>query len=178
MRQRHRGFCFTWNNPTLDVLETTLTLDSTKAKYIIYGKEIAPQTGTPHLQGYIYFRDGKTVSNVRRKLLGAHVLVAKGTPLENKVYCSKEGNYVELGDQPLSPDDGGDMEVTRWDTAWTHAKNGLIEEIDADIRVRLYQTLKRIGVDYMPRPGPLQHVCGRPTIPYYRNLDTWQVRIG
>lgn len=157
-RARHRAWCFTWNNYP-DQLEA-LNLDSLKADYLVYGKELGPQTGTPHLQGYVHFVHACSLSQVRRRLPGTRLVAASGTAEENFIYCSKDGDFVELGCRPMSPDDGGELEIDRWHTAWTLAKQGAIEDIDADIRVRLYTTLKRIGVDFMPKPAPLDATCG------------------
>lgn len=40
-----------------------LTLDNMKALYIVFGEEKA-STGTPHLQGYMYFPNARTMSSV------------------------------------------------------------------------------------------------------------------
>ena len=52
------------------------------------------------------------------------------------------------------------MESERWIAAWDSAKAGAIEEVPADIRIRCYSTLRRSGMDYMPRIEPLADVCG------------------
>lgn len=101
MPTRHRGFCFTWNNWTE---ETIATLGALETKYLCYGKEVAPGTGTRHLQGYVYWKNGKTVSAARKALLGAHVSVAAGTPGQNRDYCSKDGDFVEFGVFPATPE--------------------------------------------------------------------------
>jgi len=63
--------------------------------YLLYGREVAPTTGTPHLQGYVQLKQ-----KVRRtrltKLVKAHWEPAKGD-VDSQDYCKKEGDYVELG---------------------------------------------------------------------------------
>lgn len=154
---RSRGYCFTWNNWTDEAIAT---LDSLEARYLIYGKETAPDTGTPHLQGYVYWENGKSFSAARKKLRGAHVSVALGTPLQNRTYCSKGGDFVEHGVLPASPEECGRNEIDRWNRARDAAKSGDFESIDADIYMRCYSTIRRIFVDYMPRPDPLEGTCG------------------
>lgn len=61
---------------------------------------------------------------------------------------------------PLDAAAGGRMEADRWDSFWTLAKSGAVEDIDADLRVRYYSTIKRIAMDYMPRAANLDGVCG------------------
>lgn len=95
---RSRAFCFTFNNYTDADIERIEQIDY---KYLCYGKEIAPTTGTPHLQGYIYFKSQRSKVAVCKMGLG-NIAVAKGTALQNKDYCSKEGTFKELGQIPLS----------------------------------------------------------------------------
>lgn len=52
---RSRHWCFTWNNYTADHNARLRALSG--VLYMIYGYEVAPNTGTPHLQGYVYFEN-------------------------------------------------------------------------------------------------------------------------
>jgi len=51
---------FTLNNYTEDDIDRLCDMDPDKALVVI-GLEVAPTTGTPHLQGYFQFRDNRTV---------------------------------------------------------------------------------------------------------------------
>lgn len=154
---RSRAFCFTWNNyPD----EFAAVLESLGTRYRCYGKEIAPSTGTPHLQGYLYFTNPRVVECVRRSLPGVHVSVSNGTPQQNIDYCSKDGSFFEFGLRPITPTQVGQNEMERWVSAWDAAKAGLIEDIPADIRMRCYSTIRRVSVDFMPRVDHLESVCG------------------
>jgi hypothetical protein len=163
--RRSRGWCFTWNNYPA---EYRSQLDSLDCRYVCAGEEVAPSTGTPHLQGYVYFRNAKRLSTLRRELPACHLAIAAGNPAQNRLYCGKlrpedaEPNAVfyERGDIPLSPTEQGDMERARYERAWSLAKAGDIETIDADIRVRLYSGLRRIERDYMPSVERLASPCG------------------
>lgn len=97
MTQRTRAYCFTVNNYDDDVYNAICNID---CQYLIVGKEIAPTTGTPHLQGYIYFTSAKTCSKVK-KLIPGHVEPAKGSGAQNKEYCSKGGDVYEKGVMPI-----------------------------------------------------------------------------
>jgi len=162
---RSRGYCFTWNNYPADY---RLLLDGINARYIVAGEELAPTTGTPHLQGYVYFWDGRTPSAVRRLLPGCRIVVARGTGEQNKQYCSKtrpedlvaNERVYERGRLPISNAEKGAMERARYESAWDLAKVGDVESIDADIRLRLYTTLKRIQRDFMPTVPRLEAPCG------------------
>lgn len=97
--ERSRGWCFTLNNYN----ETKMKIiDDIECRYCIYGKEIAPTTGTHHLQGYIYFDNAITFGSIKKKMPdGTHIEKAKGSPQSNVKYCSKEGDTKERGDRPI-----------------------------------------------------------------------------
>lgn len=90
-------WCFTWNNYT-DADEATLQNEETHT-YLFYGREIAPETGTKHLQGYIEFRTNKRLTALKKAFGDTpHWEKAKGTAAHNKTYCSKGGDTFEDGD--------------------------------------------------------------------------------
>nr|AGG39811.1 replication-associated protein [Diporeia sp. associated circular virus] len=154
---RNRNYVFTLNNYT-PVHE--ITLNSIPHRYLVYGREVAPTTNTPHLQGYICFPNAKTISAVRRILAGCHVEVARGSHAQCRTYCIKDGDFYEHGDLPADPREIGNAEADRWEDAWEKAKAGAIEEIPADIRIRSYSVLRRIGRDYQPNLALLPATCG------------------
>lgn len=94
---RVRAYCFTINNYTEKDIET---LQGLKCEYLVFGKEIAPETGTPHLQGYIYFANKMSFKKLKNSLDSAHIEEAKGSADANFTYCSKSGNFVEIGVRP------------------------------------------------------------------------------
>lgn len=66
--------------------------------YGIVGKEIAPTTGTPHLQGYFRFETRMDFTRIQKIFNSrAHVEKANADDLHNQQYCSKEGHYFEHG---------------------------------------------------------------------------------
>lgn len=73
-----------------------------RCSYLIYGKEISPTTGTPHLQGYIYFTSATTFKRLQKKFpRGTELLIAKGSAQQNLTYISKEDkNPFIKGDMP------------------------------------------------------------------------------
>lgn len=156
-----RNFIFTWNNYND---ESEKYLRSLAAKYICYGKEIAPSTGTPHLQGYIMFNSVKTLSAAIKLLPGCHVQVA--VTVEAGInYCKKDGDVTEIGQRPMLRSEKGAKEKERWQRAKELAIDNRVEEIDADIYLRLYPTLKKIAVDHMVSPPDLETlentwICG------------------
>lgn len=101
-RQKSRGWCFTINNyDESDIHRLRDFHDSTNGcKYLIVGKEVGEQ-GTPHLQGYLFVENPR-YGNVIREACGGrgHWSAAKGTPAQNQTYCSKDGDFIELGELP------------------------------------------------------------------------------
>lgn len=91
----YRAYCFTYNNPA------PFEYDKIKCTYIIVGDEIAPETNTPHHQGYIRFKSKTTFNTAKKKLPeGSHIEPAKGSPQQNIAYCSKEKIFFEKGERP------------------------------------------------------------------------------
>lgn len=81
-----KGWAFTINNPEDGDWPTW---DENTMEYLVYQLEEGEE-GTPHLQGYVHLAKKKRFLQVKA-LLGrkAHIEPAKGTPKQNKHYCSK-----------------------------------------------------------------------------------------
>jgi len=153
--KRSRAFCFTLNNPGRTAESS---LESLSYEYLTFGREKG-ESGTPHLQGYIYFPNAKSLQSVRKLLPRCHVEPAKTISAAIE-YCHKDGDFVEFGRRPIDPKAKGKLEKERWDSVWEHAVAGDIESIPTDVRVRYYGALRRIERDYMVKPGDLDAPCG------------------
>lgn len=98
---RKNAYCFTLNNYTEPQLERLSTPDGCpNIRYMVFGVEEAPSTGTPHLQGYLQIKDGEeNMSDLNPRLFDnrARLALAKGSAEQNKAYCSKDGEFVEWG---------------------------------------------------------------------------------
>jgi len=71
--------------------------------YLAYGHELCPTTSKHHLQGFAYACSAKRLTGWKKTLpKGAHIEAIRGSFLENAAYCSKEGQYKELGVKPMS----------------------------------------------------------------------------
>jgi len=90
MSGKSRGWCFTDNQCLESTLEAIRHFP--KLKYAIVGRERAPTTDHEHFQGYFYFENPRPMP--RKHLPGCHLVIARGTPEQNRTYCSKEGNVV------------------------------------------------------------------------------------
>lgn len=90
---RSRDFTFTINNYNEADVSLCEALAS-ESSYMIVGIECGDEKGTPHLQGYVYFTNARSFSSVKKKLPRAHIESTKGSPIDNKRYCSKDGKVL------------------------------------------------------------------------------------
>jgi len=90
---RFRNWCFTLNNYSDDEYEEVW---NTKCKYLVIGKEIG-ENGTPHLQGYIEFENGKTLTAIKKINSRIHWESRRGTSKQASDYCKKDNNFKEQG---------------------------------------------------------------------------------
>lgn len=116
---KFRNFTFTHNNYPDTELE-----DNLLCKYIIYGKEVG-ESGTPHLQGFVTFVNGRSLSAVIKMLPGCHVEVARNWSAAIE-YCRKEGVVTERGVAPQTFVDAAKKGVAE---RWELAKEGRFEEL-------------------------------------------------
>ncbi len=98
----HR-WCWTFNNYTRRHVTWIKSLqDNNSVTFLIFGKEVAPTTGTPHLQGYIETESRSRLLTIQRllspkkpELVSARV--CKGTAAQNIEYCSKGDDVFTFG---------------------------------------------------------------------------------
>lgn len=100
MNSRAKNWAFTINNYITDDLERLEDLGrrvGQDIQYMILGKEVGEE-GTPHLQCYVQFMNRLRMSQVKNFVgARAHVEVARGSPNQNYIYCSKDGDFQEFG---------------------------------------------------------------------------------
>lgn len=94
------GWCFTVFNYTEEKIKELCAIcaENPKVQCYIFGREICPETGRPHLQSYVGF---KPKVKTRWRTLFKDVLPdstnrrpAKGSEYSNLKYCAKDGNFV------------------------------------------------------------------------------------
>ena len=96
---KFRNWVFTLNNPTEDDIDR-LANPYEQLKYIAYGNEIAPETGTPHLQGFLCCWEPQRLSFFKKQIPRAHMEPMRGRLQDSKKYCEKEGKLTEWGQKP------------------------------------------------------------------------------
>lgn len=100
--RKSRSFTFTILNWTEEHLVSCLDILD-EAIYSVIGFETCPTTKTPHIQGYVYFKNERYISAIIKKFKvcnNAHIEIARGSPKQNRAYCIKDGEYNEFGQLP------------------------------------------------------------------------------
>jgi len=129
-----RSYCFTINNFTEEEYEHLKTVPCI---YACFQCEVAPETLTPHIQGYIYFKEKKSLAFLKRTVNArAHYEAAAGTPQQNRTYCSKEGGtrFYEMGDIPTQGARNDLAVVAKMINEGSTMKNVAIEHPEAFIK--------------------------------------------
>jgi len=95
---RTKHWVFTLNNYTREDEERIQALDCV---YVVYGREVGSEGGTPHLQGYVSLSTRKRLAGVK-SLIGnrIHAEPRRGTHQEASDYCKKDGDFFEKGEEP------------------------------------------------------------------------------
>lgn len=94
-----KRWCFTTNNYTEDHL-LHLRLLAESVTYLVFGREIAPTTGTPHLQGFCVFPTNQRLHAVRLHFPGSHLSPTVATSQVAAAYCKKDNDFEEFGQVP------------------------------------------------------------------------------
>lgn len=93
---RYRAWTFTINNETYDDLYGLVCVPF---RYLCFGFETS-KSGTPHIQGYIYMHEAKTLKRMKKHIPRAHLEASRGTAAQNQVYTSKDEDWYEIGEPP------------------------------------------------------------------------------
>ena len=103
-RAEARSWCFTLNNPKITADELVALLEPLEVRYLVFQLEVG-DSGTPHFQGYVVFKNKKRLSPLTKAILpsSAHWSVAKAGATKNRDYCTKPpriGEFREFGEFP------------------------------------------------------------------------------
>lgn len=148
-----KRWCFTLNNYTP---EEGVALAEQECVYVIIGKEVGDQ-GTPHLQGYIVFKSNKRLSAVKKINSRCHWEIAKGTTEQNVAYCSKDGDFVELGERPKTRKEIGQDQKEKWQDVVRAAREGTCEEEYPREFIQYNATINRL---YSPQVESIDQYTG------------------
>jgi len=148
-------WCFTINNPA------PFYADLNGAKnwvYLVVGNEIAPSTGTPHLQGFIAYKVRTKFSTVKIQFPRAKLamMYKDSNPVAASTYCKKDGDYEEFGTLPdfQGGATGGSAKAQNFRRIIDLSENADYQTLKEDHPseyFRHYHTIKRIAMDN-PKP--------------------------
>lgn len=113
-----KSWVFTLNNPHKQDRDFKQRLLSEDISYLILAKEKG-ESGTPHYQGYVTFREGKSFSFFHNGFPKAHWEKAIGSRADNMKYCTKEDA------SPLIIDDQHQGERTDLRVVYAMIQDGL-----------------------------------------------------
>nr|WDW25737.1 MAG: replication-associated protein [Canine circovirus] len=100
-RQHARCWVATIPNYDDEKLKTIKEFAEKHCPYAVIGEEVAPSTGTKHLQCYFRFWT-QMRGNVLLDMGITHIEVARGTEEQNRNYCIKEGKFIEIGQMKMT----------------------------------------------------------------------------
>ena len=139
-----RTWLCTLNNP--DQISLEMIHNVTGAVYTV-GQLEKGENGTIHFQFYQNFNTQIRLAHYKKTLPQAHCEPVKVDNGADK-YCMKQDTRIdgpwEYGVKPLQRNSKKD-----WESVYLNAKQGKIEDIPADIRIRCYSQLKKIEKDHI-----------------------------
>lgn len=147
-----RRWVFTANNYTPEHV-TALNRFGANCVYFVYGHERAPTTGTRHLQGFFILENPKRRPGIIREIgFPLHLELARGTSVQCRDYCKKDGDSFELGTFPDNAGKRSDIdEIISWldDFIATHGRAPSGREVAASqpkalLRYRNFMELARL----------------------------------
>jgi len=160
-------------------------------RFMAYGDEVCPTTNREHKQAYVVWKRKITPATVRKKGITCFFEMMKGNLLQNEMYCSKEGSYHKIGDEPMDQKEKGKKGAEYWEEQVelakedpdlcdpklqiTHGKN-LDRIFDKAQAKRKVETLDNVcGVWIYGQAGSGKTTAARTTYPdaYIKDLTKW-----
>lgn len=89
---RSRKWCLTINNYTEEEKKINNFIDDTKTQYV-WGFEMGEEK-TPHIQGYLEFKNAVSFTKMKKLFPRAHIEKARGSSKSNYDYCTKDGDFI------------------------------------------------------------------------------------
>ncbi|QNG41099.1 replication-associated protein [Antarctic virus 3_V_CPHALFsw003Ad] len=138
---RSRGWVFTINNPVESDNEQMETC-AAAARYVIRGLETGEE-GTKHWQGYVLFKEAKTMTSVKKFLPRAHLEKQRGNNKQAIDYCKKDGDFKEWGSAPQNAN-----QKEKWAAIIKLAEESKMEELKEEyprVYLQYYARLKSLA---------------------------------
>ena len=117
--------------------------------YIVCGREVG-DSGTPHLQGYIYYKNAVRLSTMKEVHPTAHWEPQRGTPQQASDYCKKEGDFYECGNIPMSQQKKGEAGAEWWKQQVEHVAARRYDEVDPQCLIQNFSGLHKAASVMFP----------------------------
>jgi len=144
---RSTRWCFTINNPEAKALFTELP----EGVRLVAWQRERGESGTEHFQGYIAFKNAKTLSSVK-KFLGynsAHCEIAKGTEAQAVAYVSKEETRIE-GPWSLGSEAQQGKRSDLDEAAAEVMRTGKLDNVAPSLLVKYYKGFQTLALQKKP----------------------------
>lgn len=140
-------------------------LKSAKYNYIVAGNEISPETGKPHIQGFMMLKNARSRSGLKRTKywgdvhLRAH-LTGEDTLEDSINYCKEDGDFREFGEVPKGQGKRSDLERCAARILDGEELADIYEDHPGTV-VRYGRHLKEFKINMMKhrRRAPMTHYC-------------------
>jgi len=150
-----RNWIFVLNNYTP---ENEVQIQNMTCRYVQYGREVAPSTGTPHLQGLIMFKGAKTMSALSKQFSPMHPHFEKCvSPIDAVKYNAKDGDVFAKGEPPVSKLEQGVKGEEYWTGIEQLMLRGEYEDVPASFRIGNFRTYDALVYKFM-RSAKLEDV--------------------
>jgi hypothetical protein len=134
------------------VAEAKEAIKQESVKYMTWGYEVGEEEKTPHLQGFVSFKDSKKFSATKDWFRvigfnGAHIEEMRGTTTEAITYCHKGGDYYEHGIKPLerkNASSGGEIAAARYTANIKLCKEHKWNELEEQDPVWFVQNINKL----------------------------------
>lgn len=134
---RNYAYCMTINNYTEEDYQR---FKDHKCRYKCYAKEVG-ESGTPHIQAYIYFENKISFKSMKKKYPTAHFELPRGTPQQNRQYIVGPYQSPDLAkSKPFNPEavEEGDIPKSVSVNEWEDIKTKIMEGIEWEQLLVLY----------------------------------------
>lgn len=179
---KNRGWTIVWNNYSDSELQhLRAKFSEPRVRYAILALERG-ESGTAHIQAYVYFHNTTTFNGLKKGLSKCHIEVARTGPEYNRYYCMKgeqshdewnefknEGPnwglnavYEEFGEFPEYSDAKKRCEKSRekrkadWDAYYEAAKEGRMDDIPKGIYIKHMRQFDELAKRFRPKKAWLE----------------------
>jgi len=145
--------CFNMDwHPTEEVLKNGMSFCAGQ-------KEECGSTGRLHWQMVAHWDKKVRFTTVKSSFPeGAHIELSRSQAADEyvkKIETAKSGTYFCFGERVLNRNS-----KQFWDKQWQLAKSGNWQDCEGDVKIKYYNTLKRIAFDHAAPPVSLLAPCG------------------